>query len=90
MVAMAKIHELRFELIDYPPCSPNLAPSDFVLFPKFKVWLGGQTFSSNEEIITSVKAYSAEQDANYYLDGLKRLEHRWRKCIDLKGDYVEK
>jgi len=28
-VAMAKIHELRFELLDHPSYSPDLAPSDF-------------------------------------------------------------
>jgi hypothetical protein len=28
-VAVAKIHELQFELIDHPPYSPDLATSDF-------------------------------------------------------------
>ncbi|KAL6255552.1 hypothetical protein P5V15_013895 [Pogonomyrmex californicus] len=87
---MAKIHELHFELVDHPPYSPDLIPSDFFLFPKLKISLGGQRFSSNEEVIAYVNAYFAEQDANYYLEGLKRLEYRWEKCIDLKGDYIEK
>ncbi|KAL6268250.1 hypothetical protein P5V15_001365 [Pogonomyrmex californicus] len=86
---MVKIHELHFELVDHPPYSLDLAPSDFFLFPKLKVSLGRQRFSSNEEVIAYVNAYFAEQDANYYLE-LKRLEYRWEKCIDLKGDYVEK
>ena len=89
-VAMAKIHELRFELLDHPPYSLDLAPSDFFLFLKLKVALGGQRFSSNEEAITFVNNYFAEKDAEYYLDGLKRWEHRWEKCVDLQGDYVEK
>lgn len=89
-VAMAKINELQFDLIDHPPYSPDLAPSDFFLLPKLKVWLGGQRFSSSEEVIASIDAYFAEQDTNYYLDGLKLLEHRWTKCIEIKGDYVEK
>ncbi|EFN81592.1 hypothetical protein EAI_03203, partial [Harpegnathos saltator] len=29
MVAMAKLHELNFELLPQPPYSPNLAPSDY-------------------------------------------------------------
>ncbi|GFX07664.1 mariner Mos1 transposase [Trichonephila clavipes] len=45
MVAMAKIHELRFELLDHPPYSPDLAPSDFFLLPHLKIALGGQRFS---------------------------------------------
>jgi hypothetical protein len=23
-------------------------------------------------------------------EGLKKLKHRWAKCIDVKGDYIEK
>lgn len=83
-VAMAKIYALRFALSDHLPYSPDLALSNFFLFPALKVWLGGQRFSSNKEIIASVEAYFAEQNANYYLNGLKKWEHCWKKCIDLK------
>ena len=34
--------------------------------------------------------YFAEKNAEYYLDGLQRLEHRWEKCVELQGDYVKK
>jgi hypothetical protein len=26
---------------------------------------------------------------NHYMDGIMALEHRWNKCISLKGDCVE-
>ena len=71
-VPMAKIHELRLELLDHPPYSPDLAPSDFFLFPHIRIALGGQRFSSNEEAITFVNNYFAEKNAEYYLDGLQR------------------
>ncbi|GFT30614.1 histone-lysine N-methyltransferase SETMAR [Trichonephila clavipes] len=38
-VDMAKIHELRFELLDHPPYSSDLAPSDFTLLPHLKIAL---------------------------------------------------
>ncbi|GFU76535.1 histone-lysine N-methyltransferase SETMAR [Trichonephila clavipes] len=59
-VAMAKIHELRFKLLDHPPYLPDLAPSDFFLFSQLKLALGGQRFSSNEEAITFVNNYFGE------------------------------
>ena len=34
--AMAKLKQLRFELVAHPPYSPDLAPSDYYLFPNFK------------------------------------------------------
>ena len=52
--------------------------------------LAGQKFESNEEVIAATEAYFADLEKTYFSDGLKKLEHRWVKCIELKGDYVEK
>lgn len=36
-VAMVKLHELQFELLDHPPSpSPDFVPSDFYLIPNLK------------------------------------------------------
>lgn len=89
-IATAKLVELRYELLPHPPYSPDLAPSDFFLFPNMKKWLGGKRFAANEEVISETEAYFAEFEKSYFCDGLKKLEHRWTKCVELKGDYVEK
>ena len=89
-VAMAKLHELKFELLPHPPNSPDLAPSDFFLFPDMKKWLAGKRFESKEDVITETEAYFQGLSKSYFLDGLKKLENRWAKCIELQGDYVEK
>ena len=88
-VATAKLLELGYELLPHPPYSPDLAPCDFFLFPNLKKSLAGQKFQSNEEVIAATEAY-ADLQKTYFSDGLKKLEHRWVKCIKLKGDYVEK
>jgi len=36
-IAMAKLVELRYELLSHPPYSPDLAPCDFYLFPNKKM-----------------------------------------------------
>jgi len=64
--------------------------SDFILFPKLKLFLTGQRFSSNQEAIAAVEGYFADLMKNHYRDGIMALEHRWNECISLKGDYVEK
>lgn len=89
-VAMAKLHELGFGLLPHPPYSPDLAPSDFFLFPNLKIWLGGKRFSSNEEVIATVDKYFEGLETSFFSEGIKKLEHRWTKCIELQGDYVEK
>ena len=40
VVAMATIHDCGFELVPHSPYSPDLAPSEFHLFPQMKKpWL---------------------------------------------------
>ncbi|GBP03932.1 Histone-lysine N-methyltransferase SETMAR [Eumeta japonica] len=90
LVTMAKIHELRYELLPHPAYSPDLASCDYYLFSNLKKWLGGKRFESNEEVITETNAYFESLEKIYYLEGIKKLEKRWTKCIELNGDYVEK
>jgi histone-lysine N-methyltransferase SETMAR len=85
-----KLRDLHYQLLEHPPYSPDLAPSDFYLFPKHKLFLTGQSFSSNQEAIVAVEGYFAYLTKNHYRDEIMALEHRWNKCISLKGDYVEK
>jgi len=40
-LAKAKLVELGYELLPHPPCSPDLAPCDFFLFPNLKKSLAG-------------------------------------------------
>ena len=68
----------------------RFGPLRLFLFPNLKKSLAGHKFESNEEFIAATEAYFAELQKTYFSDGLKKLEHRWVKCIELKGDYVEK
>ena len=54
---MVKVHELGFKLLPHPPYFPDLASSDFFLFPNLKIWLEGKRFSSDEEFIAAVDKY---------------------------------
>lgn len=89
-IAAAKLMEVGFQLVSHPPYSPDLAPSDYYLFPNMKKWLAGKRFYSNEEVIAETNAYFTDLDKSYYSEGINKLEHRWTKCISLSGDYVEK
>lgn len=89
-VVVAKLMEIGFQLLSHPPYSPDLAPSDYYLFPNLKKWLAEKKLYSNEEVIAETNGYFSDLDKSYYLEGINKLEQRWTKCISLKGDYVEK
>ena len=88
-VAMTAAIECRFEILPHPPYSPDMAPSDFYLFPKLKSHLPGTQYGSNEDVIEAVNNYLEDQEKAYF-EGMRKLEQRWAKCIALKGDYIEK
>ena len=54
---MAKFKELNYELLEHPAYSPDLAPSDYYLFPNLKKFLAGKRFTSNDEAIAAVYGY---------------------------------
>jgi histone-lysine N-methyltransferase SETMAR len=69
---------------DSAPYSPDLAPSDYFLFPNLKKWLGSERFANNEEVQSAVDGYCAEIDYSHYKQGIEASEHRREKCIELK------
>jgi hypothetical protein len=50
-IAMKTIRDLGFELLEHPPYCPDLALSDYQLFPQFKK---SQIFC-NEDVIEAVE-----------------------------------
>jgi len=60
--------------LEHPPCSPDLAPSDFYLFPKLKIFFIGQRFSSNQEATAAVEGYFVNLTKNLYRDGITALD----------------
>jgi histone-lysine N-methyltransferase SETMAR len=87
---MKAIGRLGWELLPHPPYSPDLAPSDYYLFPRMKEYLRGNHFASNEDLKKEVERWLRQQDETFYTRGLEKLFDRYEKCIELGGAYIEK
>jgi histone-lysine N-methyltransferase SETMAR len=88
-------HEKRLNVWVFPSClippySPDLAPSDFHLFPKLTEHLRGQHFGSDEEVKSAVRNFFVNKTQEFHKNGFQKLVYRWCKCIEVEGDYVEK
>ena len=89
-LSVATANKCGFEILRHPPYSPDLAPSDFYLFPLMKETLRGKKFDNNTAVVNAVESFLETQKSEFYKIGLLKLEKRWTKCIELNGDYVEK
>ena len=89
-VAQAAIRECKFEQLNHPPYSPDLAPSDYCLFPNLKSHLRGTRFRDNDELKAATEAWFEDQIDNLYFKGIDCLKEKWAKRIEVKKDYIEK
>jgi len=85
-----KLAYLGFHCLDHPPYSPDLAPSDYHLFPGLKKQLKDRHFSSDADVIAAAETWLDGQPSDFFFffSSLQKLELRAKKCIELRGKYV--
>jgi len=76
-------------VVPHPPYSPDLAPSDFFLFPKLKMKLKERRFQMVEEIQAESQAVLNTLRENDFQECFKNWQHRWDCCQASEGDYFE-
>jgi hypothetical protein len=84
------MQEQQWEVLEHPPYSPDLAPSDFHLFGPLKLLLSAEHFPDDEAVERQVTAWFGKQPKEFYAAGFQGLVKRWDKCLCVQGDYVEK
>ena len=71
--------------------SPDLSPCDFFLFGRLKRDLRGRTFGQREALEEEVRRVCHRIiQRDEYTQAMENLLKRWRKCVAVHGDYVEK
>ena len=79
---------MGIKTVPHPLYSPDLASSDFCLFPKFKEKLSCryETIEAMNEAVTKVIDTLIQKDIH---GALPKLLERYNKCIAVGGDYFE-
>ncbi len=78
-----------FEVL-YPAYSPDLAPSDFWLFPRLKDYLDDKQFTNDEEVKHATAKFYRSCPLGLYHEGIYHLVARYKKFLLNGGTYVEK
>ena len=76
-------------VLDHPRYSPDLAPADFLLFPRLKPAIKGARFADVIAIKDRVTAVlrSIPQEAFSYC--IRKLYERCQTCVVANGDYFD-
>jgi len=79
----------QIALLEHPAYSPDLAPSDFFLFPKIKETLKGRHFDNSDDIRSNTMAALKVIPQNQFQNCFEGWTKRWRQCIASQGEYFE-
>ena len=87
---IAAIRSLGWEILPHPAYSPDLAPSDYFLFPELKKHIKGKQYQSDKAVKCAVSTWFSERPEDWFRSGIEKLPKRWTKCLRVAGSYVEK
>ena len=80
---------MGIKTVPHPPYSPDLAPCDFWLFPKFKKNLRGSRFETIEEMKEAVTRVMDTFTLEDFQRAFQKLVEWYNKCIAARGEYFE-
>lgn len=83
------LENTQTNVIEHPPYSPDLAPSDYWLFNRLKTQMCGEIFATADEICQRVNNVLCTIPAADFRAAMFRLRDRWQKCIQAGGSYFE-
>ena len=76
-------------VIPRPPYSPDLAPSDFFMFPHMKGQMKGKRFADVSEVKKKTLEVLNNISTEEFQKCFQQWEKRWHKRIESKGQYFE-
>ncbi|GFO14731.1 transposase [Plakobranchus ocellatus] len=79
------LSQLELTTLPHPAYSPDLAPSDYYLFPQLRKYLKGHHYDNDEEVIADVRKWCHGQSSEFFAEGVRQLVKRWRLCVDCDG-----
>jgi len=88
LATQKKMAYLGFQRLDQPPYSPDLAPSDYHLFPGLKKIIESSPFFFRRGGHFCSEYLVGQKTFWIFLSGLQNLQQQ-AKCIELHGEYVE-
>ena len=86
----ALLEKFKWVVLDHPPYSPDLEPSDFQLFLHLNIHPAERKFEDDGEVQHEVMTWFKGQAAHFSDSETQKLVPRLNKCLGNAGDCVEK
>ena len=87
-IVKAALQELDWEVLQHPPYSPDLAPTDYHLFRSLSNQMRGVTFDTNEDLENWLNNFFESRPSDFWRDGINKLVERWEQVVNSEGEYI--
>lgn len=89
LITKKKLYELGYEILDHPPYSPDLSPTDYHFFRNLENFIREKIFRNQSDAENAFKDFVASRPPDFYATGITKLLSRWQKCIESNGLYFD-
>ncbi|KAK6767032.1 hypothetical protein RB195_026354 [Necator americanus] len=87
-IVKAALQELDWEVLQHPPYSPDLAPTDYHLFRSLSNQMRGVTFDNNEDLENWLNNFFESRPGGFWQNGINKLVERWEQVVNNDGEYI--
>ena len=77
-----------WDVLNHPPYSPDMAPSDFHLFRSLQHFLLGKRLTFVSDVLNNLDKFFEAKSEEFYRRGIEKLYERWEQIIKNNGQYI--
>ena len=87
-VIKAALQELKWEVLQHPPYSPDFAPTDYYLFCSLLNHMWGVTFNNEEDLKNWLNKFFNTRPGDFWWNDIDKLVERWEEVVNSNGEYI--
>ena len=82
------LQELGWEVLQHPPYSPDLAPTDYHLFRCLSNEMRGLSFENQDHLENWLNNFFETRPKDFWRNGINKLVERWEEVVNNEGEYI--
>jgi histone-lysine N-methyltransferase SETMAR len=83
------LQELSYDVLDHPPYSPDLSPTDYHLFFHLELFSRKKKYTTDMQVKRRFGTFVRSNNPKFYYNGIHKLPIQWQQCVESNGSYFK-
>jgi histone-lysine N-methyltransferase SETMAR len=83
------LKELNYTVLDHPPYSPDLSPTDYNFFFHLELFVRQKKYATSQQVKRAFSSFVKRGGSKFCKVGIYKLREQCQKCIDANGSYFK-